>query len=114
MFEMLDPSYLEADTFGLFTKLMDRMETYYRIRNVVPTASGELPRRRTTMNDSTNGDSVVSLIKFNYSLLRLIILLISRAPPPLTCHRHRRVPSHHHHKPQPQHLRPPSTNWSST
>lgn len=44
MFEMLDPSYLEADTYGLFTKLMARMETYYRIKNVVPNASGELPR----------------------------------------------------------------------
>lgn len=45
MFEMLDPAYVEADTFGLFSKLMERMETYYRIRNVVPNASGELPRR---------------------------------------------------------------------
>lgn len=44
MFEMLDPSYLEADAYGLFAKLMARMETYYRIRNVVPNASGELPR----------------------------------------------------------------------
>lgn len=45
MFEMLDPDYTEADAYCLFTKLMQRMEVYYKIRNVVPNASGELPRQ---------------------------------------------------------------------
>lgn len=55
MFEMLDPAYLEADTYNLFGKLMERMETYYRIRNVVPNASGELPRRNSVERQTVSG-----------------------------------------------------------
>lgn len=67
MFEMLDPQYLEADTFALFTRLMQRMETYYRIRNVVPTASGEMPRTRVNSSSSSHGDTKVTAISKLYS-----------------------------------------------
>lgn len=55
IFEMLDPSYQEADGYALFAALMERMETYYKIRNVVPNASGEMPR-------SNNNNSTVTMI----------------------------------------------------
>ena len=48
MYEMLDPQFLEADAYGLFSKLMQRMEVYYKIRNVQPNASGEIPSRSTS------------------------------------------------------------------
>lgn len=73
MFEMLDPQYLEADTFALFTRLMQRMETYYKIRNVVPTASGEMPRTRMNSSSSistsnNNGGPKVTAISNVYYL----------------------------------------------
>lgn len=58
---MLDPAYLEADTYVLFEKLMDRMETYYTIRNVVPNASGELPMANNLVPTVT----AIHSLKFN-------------------------------------------------
>lgn len=51
---MLDPNYQEADGYALFAALMDRMDTYYKIRNVVPNASGEMPRTTISSNNNSS------------------------------------------------------------
>lgn len=81
MFEMLDPAYVEADTFGLFSKLMERMETYYRIRNVVPNASGELPRRNSVEAAAGATVTTIDIVKF-CKLLRLTELIFQSPSSP--------------------------------
>ncbi|XP_035900295.1 TBC1 domain family member 5 isoform X1 [Anopheles stephensi] len=40
---VLDPQYLEEDSYALFSKIMAQIESFYRITDVVPTATGYFP-----------------------------------------------------------------------
>uniref|UniRef100_A0A182PS53 Rab-GAP TBC domain-containing protein n=1 Tax=Anopheles epiroticus TaxID=199890 RepID=A0A182PS53_9DIPT len=40
---ILDPQYLEEDSYALFAKIMSQIESFYRITDVVPTATGYFP-----------------------------------------------------------------------
>lgn len=41
--EILDPDFLEADSYSLFSQIMDGISGYYKINDSVPTASGYFP-----------------------------------------------------------------------
>lgn len=45
---LLNPDYLEADCFELFTKVMDGIEQYYKINDIRPSASGHFPNVETS------------------------------------------------------------------
>lgn len=47
---LLNPDYLEADSFELFTRIMDGIESYYRINDIAPTASGHFPNVETAVS----------------------------------------------------------------
>lgn len=47
---LLNPEYLEADSYELFTKVMEGIESYYRINDVSPTASGHFPNVESTVS----------------------------------------------------------------
>ncbi|XP_049301538.1 TBC1 domain family member 5 [Anopheles funestus] len=40
---ILDPQYLEEDSYALFSEIMSKIESFYRITDVVPTATGYFP-----------------------------------------------------------------------
>ncbi|XP_055526871.1 TBC1 domain family member 5 [Wyeomyia smithii] len=40
---ILDPDFLEEDSFAIFSKIMDRISSFYRIADLVPTATGYFP-----------------------------------------------------------------------
>uniref|UniRef100_A0A182PZC0 Rab-GAP TBC domain-containing protein n=1 Tax=Anopheles farauti TaxID=69004 RepID=A0A182PZC0_9DIPT len=40
---ILDPQYLEEDSYAIFAKIMSQIESFYRITDVVPTATGYFP-----------------------------------------------------------------------
>ncbi|XP_053695648.1 TBC1 domain family member 5 [Sabethes cyaneus] len=40
---ILNPDHLEEDSFAIFSKIMDRISSFYRIADVVPTATGYFP-----------------------------------------------------------------------
>ncbi|XP_055324041.1 TBC1 domain family member 5 [Sitodiplosis mosellana] len=41
--EVLDPKYLEEDSYFIFTKVMTEIESFYRIHDLHPTATGYFP-----------------------------------------------------------------------
>ncbi|KAH8273101.1 hypothetical protein KR018_001067 [Drosophila ironensis] len=45
LLDVLDPSYLEADTYSLFSRLMASVESYYRVANLVSTPDGHIEQR---------------------------------------------------------------------
>ncbi|XP_052891083.1 TBC1 domain family member 5 [Anopheles moucheti] len=53
----LDPLYLEEDSYALFSKIMFQIESFYRITDVVPTATGYFPAQTpaSPMNSSPAG-----------------------------------------------------------
>ncbi|XP_040155075.1 TBC1 domain family member 5 [Anopheles arabiensis] len=54
---ILDPQYLEEDSYALFAKIMFQIESFYRIADVVPTATGYFPAQTpgSPMNSSPAG-----------------------------------------------------------
>ncbi|XP_055630229.1 TBC1 domain family member 5 isoform X2 [Toxorhynchites rutilus septentrionalis] len=40
---VLDPSFLEEDSFAIFLKIMEQIASFYRITDLVPTATGHFP-----------------------------------------------------------------------
>uniref|UniRef100_A0A182IV38 Rab-GAP TBC domain-containing protein n=1 Tax=Anopheles atroparvus TaxID=41427 RepID=A0A182IV38_ANOAO len=40
---ILDPQYLEEDSYAIFAKIMSQIESFYRITDMVPTATGYFP-----------------------------------------------------------------------
>lgn len=40
---LLNPDYLEADSYEIFTRIMDGIESYYRVNDISPTANGHFP-----------------------------------------------------------------------
>uniref|UniRef100_A0A1Q3F4H4 Putative ypt/rab-specific gtpase-activating protein gyp6 n=1 Tax=Culex tarsalis TaxID=7177 RepID=A0A1Q3F4H4_CULTA len=40
---ILNPAHLEEDSFSIFSKIMDRIASFYRITDLVPTATGYFP-----------------------------------------------------------------------
>uniref|UniRef100_A0A1B0CJP5 Putative ypt/rab-specific gtpase-activating protein gyp6 n=1 Tax=Lutzomyia longipalpis TaxID=7200 RepID=A0A1B0CJP5_LUTLO len=60
LYEVLNPEFLEDDSYALFVKLMEKMEKYYKISGVVPDPSGHLPSVPTTSfktsRDSATGE----------------------------------------------------------
>ncbi|KAH8249974.1 hypothetical protein KR026_002827 [Drosophila bipectinata] len=45
LLDVLDPAYLEADTYSLFSRLMASVESYYRVSNLVSTPGGHIEQR---------------------------------------------------------------------
>ncbi|XP_058058984.1 TBC1 domain family member 5 isoform X2 [Anopheles bellator] len=41
--KILDPQYLEEDSYAIFAKIMAQIESFYRITDVIPTATGYFP-----------------------------------------------------------------------
>ncbi|KAH8382112.1 hypothetical protein KR009_002023 [Drosophila setifemur] len=46
LLDVLDPAFLEADTYSLFSRLMASVESYYRVSNLVSTPDGHIEQRR--------------------------------------------------------------------
>ncbi|EAT41116.1 AAEL007211-PA [Aedes aegypti] len=40
---VLDPNHIEKDSFAVFSKIMDKIASFYRITDLVPTATGYFP-----------------------------------------------------------------------
>lgn len=52
---VLDPKYLEADSYTLFRRIMNAIEGSYLIPNMAPTSTGYFPANmKTTMNNTEN------------------------------------------------------------
>ncbi|KAL7728095.1 hypothetical protein ACLKA6_002240 [Drosophila palustris] len=66
---VLDTSYLEADTYSIFSRLMASVESYYRVSNLVSTASGYIETHTTSEpsgadNESQSEVEVISQLNF--------------------------------------------------
>ncbi|KMZ03841.1 uncharacterized protein Dsimw501_GD20513 [Drosophila simulans] len=52
LLDVLDPAYLEADTYSLFSRLMASVESYYRVSNLVSTPGGHIEQRAESPGDN--------------------------------------------------------------
>ncbi|XP_043653516.1 TBC1 domain family member 5 [Drosophila teissieri] len=52
LLDVLDPAYLEADTYSLFSRLMASVESYYRVSNLVSTPGGHIEQRVESPGDN--------------------------------------------------------------
>ncbi|XP_058115884.1 TBC1 domain family member 5 [Anopheles ziemanni] len=43
LLEILNPEYLEEDSYAIFAKIMSQIESFYRINDMVPSATGYFP-----------------------------------------------------------------------
>lgn len=50
---MLDPEFMEPDSYFIFAKIMDSIQSFYHIRDMRPTASGHFPTQTTTAAPTT-------------------------------------------------------------
>uniref|UniRef100_A0A8D8P613 TBC1 domain family member 5 n=1 Tax=Culex pipiens TaxID=7175 RepID=A0A8D8P613_CULPI len=50
---ILNPSHLEEDSFSIFSQIMDRIASFYRITDLVPTATGYFPAVAATTTPAT-------------------------------------------------------------
>ncbi|XP_035775583.1 TBC1 domain family member 5-like [Anopheles albimanus] len=57
---ILDPQYLEEDSYAIFSKIMALIESFYRITDVVPTATGYFPALATGSPNVTTGSSTTN------------------------------------------------------
>ncbi|KAI8045022.1 TBC1 domain family member 5 isoform X2 [Drosophila gunungcola] len=66
LLDVLDPAYLEADTYSLFSRLMASVESYYRVSNLVSTPGGHIEQRAETPgdNESPTEAEVISQLNF--------------------------------------------------
>ncbi|XP_063704546.1 TBC1 domain family member 5 [Culicoides brevitarsis] len=49
---LLNPDYIEADCFEIFSKVMDGIECYYKINDLIPSSSGHFPTGPLSQNTS--------------------------------------------------------------
>lgn len=59
---VLDPNHLEKDSFAIFSKIMDKIASFYRITDLVPTATGYFPVV-TSASPSSSPDPASSVSK---------------------------------------------------
>lgn len=57
LLNVLNTSYLEADTYSIFSRLMASVESYYRVTNLVSTAGGYIEMH--TTNESSGADNEI-------------------------------------------------------
>ncbi|XP_059610804.1 TBC1 domain family member 5 [Phlebotomus argentipes] len=71
--ELLDPEFLEEDSYALFVKLMEKMEKYYKISGIVPDPSGHLPSVSSTSSRASKDNAVGEIEKYVKSLQNNIL-----------------------------------------
>ncbi|EDV41655.1 uncharacterized protein Dana_GF17397 [Drosophila ananassae] len=66
LLDVLDPAYLEADTYSLFSRLMASVESYYRVSNLVSTPGGHIEQRNESPgeNEPQTEAEVISQLNF--------------------------------------------------
>uniref|UniRef100_A0A6P4E7W8 TBC1 domain family member 5 n=1 Tax=Drosophila rhopaloa TaxID=1041015 RepID=A0A6P4E7W8_DRORH len=66
LLDVLDPAFLEADTYSLFSRLMASVESYYRVSNLVSTPGGHIEQRAETPgdNEAPTEAEVISQLNF--------------------------------------------------
>ncbi|KAH8247253.1 hypothetical protein KR038_000974 [Drosophila bunnanda] len=66
LLDVLDPAYLEADTYSLFSRLMASVESYYRVSNLISTPGGHIEQRTEAPgeNEPQSEAEVISQLNF--------------------------------------------------
>ncbi|KAL5273000.1 TBC1D5 family protein [Megaselia abdita] len=63
---LLDPDYIEHDTYAIFSRVMSAIGSYYRINNLIPTPDGYFPPQEVLdINEKTNSEAEV-ISQLNY------------------------------------------------
>ncbi|XP_064553101.1 TBC1 domain family member 5 [Drosophila montana] len=55
LLNVLEPAFLEADTYSIFSRLMSSVESYYRVTSIVPTPDGHMEMQ--TLDESSGADT---------------------------------------------------------
>ncbi|XP_017040027.1 TBC1 domain family member 5 [Drosophila ficusphila] len=66
LLDVLDPAYLEADTYSLFSRLMASVESYYRVSNLVSTPGGHIEQRAESPGDNETPSEAEVISQLNF------------------------------------------------
>ncbi|XP_030370156.1 TBC1 domain family member 5 [Scaptodrosophila lebanonensis] len=66
LLNVLDPGYLESDTYSIFSRLMSSVESYYRVSSVVPTAGGYIESSSEAAADTELQSEVEVVSQLNF------------------------------------------------
>lgn len=66
LLDVLDPAYLEADTYSLFSRLMASVESYYRVSNLVSTPGGHIEQRAESPGDNETSTEAEVIGQLNF------------------------------------------------
>ncbi|XP_034664439.1 TBC1 domain family member 5 [Drosophila subobscura] len=65
LLNVLDPAYLEADTYSIFSRLMASVESYYRVSNLVSTPGGHIEQLDEACSDTEQQTEVEVISQLN-------------------------------------------------
>ncbi|XP_022221878.2 TBC1 domain family member 5 [Drosophila obscura] len=65
LLNVLDPAYLEADTYSIFSRLMASVESYYRVSNLVSTPGGHIEQLNEASSDTEQQTEVEVISQLN-------------------------------------------------
>ncbi|EDW24902.1 GL23133 [Drosophila persimilis] len=65
LLNVLDPGYLEADTYSIFSRLMASVESYYRVSNLVSTPDGHIEQLNEASSDKEQQTEVEVISQLN-------------------------------------------------
>ncbi|XP_037030686.1 TBC1 domain family member 5 [Bradysia coprophila] len=66
LIEVLNPDFLEEDSYFIFAKIMRGIESYYRINDLIPSSSGYFPATPTTPQDDLNKSKLEVVGQLNF------------------------------------------------